>query len=203
MTKNTPNPEAQVAELAFKKYSRGKSANRLNDEILQLSEITRLAEAQLALEREIQATQATLEGQVKRLNQVRLELLPAALNEAGLRELRLASGHRVQLAMDYTCSLTGRYRDPAVAWLKAEGLEDVISYDVVESFGPRDVKQLERLRKALLKLGVGFSEKENVNTATFKALVRERLEAGEQVPLGELGVTAIESTKITAPPKRR
>lgn len=167
-----------------------------------LNELTRLANRQLELEAQVAALQHQLDLATKQLNIVRCDLLPAALADAGANSFTLASGHKVELSTDYTCSLGGKNREAAAKWLRSVNLQALITCDVVEQFSLEDTAQLEKLRKVLQRAGIPWKENENViNTGTFKAVVRERLAAGDNIPIADFGMIELNYAKITPPKK--
>lgn len=169
-----------------------------------LAAVARLARRQLDLEAVVAAAEEELKRQQKALFDVRCLELPEALSACGLSKVTLSTGEVVEVRTEYYCSLTGQYRAPAIAWLQANGLTSIITQDVIASFGKDESKKAAALLKLLGTKrfkGVPAKLQENVNTATFKALVREKIEAGEAVPVDELGVTVQDAAKIT-PPRR-
>lgn len=175
----------------------------LEEDTAALAAIAMLAQTQLRLEADLALLNAQVEAKQKELNQIRLEALPAALHEAKLKDFTLESGYKIELFTDYRASLNGQYREPAIKWLEQNKLESIITREIVQIFTRGDEKGVAKLRKILEKAGVPFSEKEQVNTGTFKAVVKEMLEQGTPVPLSEIGVVATEMTKISAPKKGR
>ena len=171
-------------------------------ETAKLAAIAELANKQLRLEEEIAAIQDNLQYTQKKLDQIRREALPAAMEEAGLIEFTLETGQKITLSTIYTASLTGQYREPAVNWLVRNGMENIISRNFIQTFARGETKDSESWRRYLLSAGIPFIEREDVNTGTFKAIIREFLEDGKDVPLAELGVTALTATVITTPKKR-
>jgi hypothetical protein len=185
---------------AWEKAAGGKPAEASKGD---LQKAAALALRQLKLEAEILAAQEALKKLVASYDAIRLKELPEVLSLSGLGEFTLSSGHKISVAREYFCSLTGQYKVPAMEWLKKNDLDEIITHDVKVSFGkgfkPAHVKKLMQLVASFETASA--QEADNVNTATFKAVVREKLEKGEQVPTETIGVTVQDAAKIT-PPKR-
>ena len=96
----------------------------------------------------------------------------------------------------YYCSLTGKHKQPAIDWLRQEGHDAVISRDFTAQFGRGEDQQADRLAKLLRQRKVAFKEAENVNTGTFKAIIKEMVEGGRRVPLVKLGVRVVPTSTI-------
>lgn len=168
-----------------------------------LKRISQLARKQLKLAREVEALEERAKVKRAAHEEVATRLLPDALAEAGVAALTLKDGSKIEVKPNYYCSLTGKYHDPAIQWLRKKGLDDLITQTVGAVFGKGEDKAAERVRKLLAKANVPFKTEEKVNSGSFKALVRELIENGEQVPHTDLGVTIIDMAKITPPKPRR
>lgn len=171
---------------------------------MDLKAIASAAQLQLRLESEIAALGEQLAAKTKELDAVRLKQLPEALSAAGMSTFTLSTGEKIEVKRDYYCSLTGQYKLPAMNWLREEGHDDIISHEVKVSFGRGyKKKDLDALLKLVQKFGnAQAQENDAVNTATFKALVKEQLEKGEVIDYAALGVTIIDAAKITAPKRK-
>ncbi len=88
-------------------------------------------------------------------------------------------------------------RRTSLCWLRSNGLGDIIKNDITVSFGrDEDNKAAEY---ANLARGQGFepTQKLKVEPMTLKALVRERIEAGKDMPMDIFNVFVGNRTKIT------
>jgi hypothetical protein len=82
-------------------------------------------------------------------------------------------------------------------WLRDNGLGDIIKNDITVSFGRHEDK--EAVDYANLAKGQGFepTQKLKVEPMTLKALVRERIEAGKEMPMDIFNVFVGNRTKLT------
>ena len=135
-----------------------------------------------ALEDEIKNDEELIKKKKKNLEQISGELIPTLLSEMGLSSLKLADGSSVDVKQHYSASISVANREKAYSWLRQNDLGDIIKNEISVSFGRgEDNKAAEY---ANLAKGQGFqpTQKLKVEPMTLKALVRERIEAGKQVP---------------------
>ena len=85
----------------------------------------------------------------------------------------------------------------AFNWLRNNGLGDLIKNEITVSFGRNEDNKA--LAYANLAQGQGFQpfQKLKVEPMTLKALVRERIESGKDMPSDLFNVFAGNKTKIT------
>ena len=124
------------------------------------------------------------------------EVIPTLLSEMGLSSLKLADGSAVDVKPYYAANISLKNRESAYSWLRQNGLGDIIKNEVSVSFGRgEDNKAAEY---ANLAKGQGFqpTQKLKVEPMTLKALVRERIEAGKDMPTDIFNVFAGNRTTI-------
>lgn len=182
------------------------TASREKLSTAKLKGLTALGNEMLKLEKSMAKQSEAMKKLVARYDEIRLKEIPALLLETGAESVTLKGGWKIELKRDYFCSLTGKYRDPALAWLRANDLASLISRDVTASFGKGQEKQAEALLKLLAQkrfAATAVAANENVNTGTFKAVVREKLENGEKVPTDKIGVTIQDAARVIAPKAKK
>ena len=134
------------------------------------------------LEDEVKADEQALKDKEKEIERISGEVIPTLLSEMGLSSLKLADGSAVDVKPYYSANISIKNRESAYNWLRQNGLGDIIKNEISVSFGRgEDNKAAEY---ANLAKGQGFqpTQKLKVEPMTLKALVRERIEAGQQVP---------------------
>ena len=127
----------------------------------------------------LQATETDLkaaEEQVKKLKKevdhLSGEVIPTMMQEMNLATLKLADGSAVEVKPVYGASIPVAKKEEAFNWLRSNGLGDLIKNEV----------PVQKLK---------------VEPMTLKALVRERIEAGQDMPSDLFNVFAGNRTKIT------
>jgi len=133
--------------------------------------------------------------------------VPQMMEEMHITKLKLKDGESVEIKKIYGASISqGRNesdsdflsrREKAFTWLRNQGLGDIIKNDVSVTFGMGEDDKAQQY--AVLARGQGFEpvQKIGVHPMTLKAVVRERLEAGQEMPSDLFKTYAGNSTKIT------
>jgi hypothetical protein len=150
-----------------------------------------------ALEDEVNANEELLKNKKKELERISGEIIPTLLSEMGLSSLKLADGSAVDVKPYYAANISLKNREAAYNWLRSNGLGDIIKNEITVSFGrDEDNKAAEY---ANLAKGQGYqpTQKLKVEPMTLKALVRERLENGKEMPSDIFNVFVGNRTKIT------
>ena len=139
--------------------------------------------------REMQAVQSAIEqdekqikDKKKHLEHLSGEVIPTMLSEMGLSFLKLADGSSVEVKTNYSATITQAKKEEAFNWLRENGLGDIIKNEISVSFGRNEDNKAADY--AELAKGQGFqpTQKMKVEPMTLKALVRERTEAGKEMP---------------------
>ena len=150
-----------------------------------------------AMEDLIKTMEEALKNKKKDLERVSGEIIPTLLSEMGLSSLKLADGSAVDVKPYYSATISIANREKAYNWLRLNGLGDIIKNEISVSFGRNeDTKAAEY---ADLAKGHGYqpTQKLKVEPMTLKALVRERVEAGKEMPTDIFNVFVGSRTKIT------
>ena len=110
------------------------------------------------------------------------EVIPTMMAEMGLSHLKLMDGSSVDVKPNYSASISIANREAAFGWLRNNGLGDIIKNEISVSFGRNEDNKAADY--AALAEGQGFQpqQKLKVEPMTLKALVRERIEAGKEMP---------------------
>lgn len=177
---------------------------------LSLQEIVMLAERQVQLEDEVEALEAQLELRKSELREVAENKLPKYLADAGLTGLPLRGGLQVEIVESVQVGIPPETRDAAHAWLREQGLGDVIKRVVSVSFGKGEDADANRLLEHIRNREVagdlrngGVSNEEKVHPSTLKSLIRERLREGQAVPTALFKLFVGNVAKIKRPRERR
>ena len=125
------------------------------------------------------------------------EVIPTMMQEMNLSTLKLSDGSSVEVKPIYGASISPAKKEEAFNWLRSNGLGDLIKNEITVSFGRNEDNKAAEY--AVLAQGQGYQpvQKLKVEPMTLKALVRERLEAGQEMPTELFNVFAGNRTKIT------
>jgi hypothetical protein len=149
------------------------------------------------LEDSIVAKEEELKQLKQQADAVSGEVIPTMMQELNISTLKLADGSAVEVKPVYGASISAEKKEEAFEWLRSNGLGDLIKNEVTVSFGRNEDNKA--IAYATLAQGQGFqpSQKLKVEPMTLKALVRERLESGKEMPTELFNVFAGNRTKIT------
>ena len=125
------------------------------------------------------------------------EVIPTMMQEMNLSTLKLSDGSSVEVKPIYGASISPAKKEEAFNWLRNNGLGDLIKNEITVSFGRNEDNKAADY--AVLAQGQGYQpvQKLKVEPMTLKALVRERLESGQEMPTELFNVFAGNRTKIT------
>ena len=135
----------------------------------------------------------SLADQVQRLEGL---LSRIEMSEMGLAELKLQDGSHLKVSTSYRATITEANKEAAFNWLRDNGLGDIIKNEISVSFGRNEDNKAADY--AELAKGQGFqpTQKMKVEPMTLKALVRERIEAGKEMPTEIFGIFSENKTTI-------
>ena len=124
------------------------------------------------------------------------EVIPTMMSEMGLSELKLQDGSHLKVSTSYKAHITEANKEAAYNWLRNNGLGDIIKNEISVSFGRGE--DIKAAHYAELAKGQGLqpTQKLKVEPMTLKALVRERIEAGKDMPTEIFGVFSENKTTI-------
>ena len=163
------------------------AAKSLSDKVIELKNLEdEIANAEKSVSK--------LKEQAKQLSQFEI---PTMMEEMHITKLKLKDGESVEIKKIYGASIPQEHQEAAFTWLRDNDLGDIIKNDITVTFGRgEDNKAAEY---AILAQGQGYEpvQKIGVHPQTLKAVVRERLEAGQEMPSDLFKTYAGNSTKIT------
>ena len=150
-----------------------------------------------ACDKSIEEMEAKLKNLKKSRDILSGEVIPTMMQEMNISTLKLADGSSVEVKPVYGASITTANKEAAFKWLRENGLGDLIKNEITVSFGRNEDNKAQQY--AVLAKGQGFEpvQKLKVEPMTLKALVRERLESGQEMPSDLFNVFAGNRTKVT------
>ena len=144
----------------------------LSDQVLKLR----------AMEDQLKIMEDALKTKKKEIDRVSGEVIPTMLSEMGLSQLKLADGSSVDVKPFYSATISAQNKDRAYSWLRTNGLGDIIKNDISVSFGRNEDNKAAKYAELAKSNGYQPTQKLKVEPMTLKALVRERIEAGKEMP---------------------
>ena len=110
------------------------------------------------------------------------EVIPTMLSEMGLSYLKLQDGSSIEVKTNYSATITQANKEKAFKWLRENGLGDIIKNEISVSFGRNEDNKAADYAELAKGQGLEPMQKLKVEPMTLKALVRERIEAGKEMP---------------------
>ena len=169
-------------------------------EIIEKTDISTLSRYCLMLQ-DLEDKISNAEDNVKKLKEeadkISSEIIPNLLAEQGLSSLKLADGSGVEVKKSYSCTVKKDNIESAYKWLRENGLGDIIKNEVAVTFGKGEDNKAEKLLNLAVQEGYEPQQKSKVEPMTLKALFRERVEAGLDMPSDSFNTFVKDQTKIS------
>ena len=146
--------------------------NKLADKIKELQ----------AVEKAIELDEKQIKEKKKHLEYLSGEIIPTMLSEMGLSSLKLQDGSSVEVKTNYSATITQANKEAAFNWLRENGLGDIIKNEISVSFGRNEDNKAADYAELAKGQGLEPKQKLKVEPMTLKALVRDRIEAGKEMP---------------------
>ena len=135
-----------------------------------------------ALQKRLELQEDNLKSTKKQIDHLSGEVIPTMMSEMGLSHLKLMDGSSVDVKPNYSASISIANREAAFGWLRNNGLGDIIKNEISVSFGRNEDNKAADYANLAESQGYQPQQKLKVEPMTLKALVRERLEAGKEMP---------------------
>ena len=146
--------------------------NKLADKIKELQ----------AQQEQLQIQEDAVKQKKKDIEYLSGEVIPTMLSEMGLSFLKLQDGSSVEVKTNYSATITQAKKEEAFKWLRENGLGDIIKNEISVSFGRNEDNKAADYAELAKSRGLDPMQKLKGEPMTLKALVRERMEAGKEMP---------------------
>ena len=133
-------------------------------------------------QKEIETQEEALKQKKKDFEHLSAEVIPTMMAEMGLSHLKLMDGSSVDDKPNYSASITIANKDAAFQWLRDNNLGDIIKNEISVSFGRNEDNKAADYASLASERGYQPTQKLKVEPMTLKALVRERIENGKEMP---------------------
>ena len=149
-----------------------------------------------SLQTRLELQEDNIKNTKKELERISGEIIPTMMAEMGLAELKLQDGSHLKVSTSYKATITEANREAAFNWLRNNGLGDIIKNEILVSFGRNEDNKAADYAALAQERGFQPTQKLKVEPMTLKALVRERIEAGKDMPTEIFGVFTENKTTI-------
>ena len=124
------------------------------------------------------------------------EIIPTMMSEMGFSELTLKDNTKLKVTTSYKAHISEANKEMAFNWLRNNGLGDIIKNEISVSFGRNEDNKAADYATLAKERGFQPTQKMKVEPMTLKALVRERIEKGKEMPTEIFGVFTENKTTI-------
>ena len=166
------------------------------DDLPVLIELRKAADEAADIDDQIEAVEADLKELKRRRHELRSKTMPDMMDEVGLSEFASVDGVNAGIKFVMTRDVVGSFpRDEqraaaAVKWLEDNGGDGIIKTKMSVHF-PREAHQVAIDLAKRISNQCNPIVESTVHPQTLRKFARERFEAGEDVDLDTLGLTAI------------
>jgi hypothetical protein len=164
-----------------------------------VKDLSKLCDEKINLDAKITEAKQLLKNLEDNEKQISQELIPEALQEAGVSSLTLKDGSKVEVRPKYAARIPIKHTDEAFNYLKSKGHDDIIKNEIIIRFGRGEEDKATALVKELDKRGLMPDQKRRIEPMTLKGFVREQIEKGTDLPQDKFGVYIYYDTKIIKP----
>lgn len=161
-----------------------------------IASISRLAQEYIKAEGEVDRLEKQLKAAKSRFDNIRDKLLPEAMDNAQTKGFTLQDGRKLSLGEEMTCSVPAKRKAEILKKLREDGHGDLISNVLTVEIDKGKDNKAAALEDEAKKLGFTPEREESVNTGTLKALLKKRVEDGEDVDLSFFGAHLVRRAKI-------
>ena len=149
-----------------------------------------------AMQKQLEIQEEAIKEKKKQIQHISGEVIPTMMSEMGLAELKLHDGSHLKVSTSYKAHISEANKEAAYNWLRENGLGDIIKNEISVSFGRNEDNKAADYAELAKSNGFQPTQKMKVEPMTLKALVRERIEAGKEMPTEIFGVYSENKTTI-------
>jgi hypothetical protein len=121
--------------------------------------------------------------------------IPALMQEVGFEQIKMKDGRYLTLKEEISCAITAVKEQACFNWLRDNGFGTYVKCNLIVPFDDPQAAAVEAARFEAELVPVAL--KEAVNPASLKALLKERLAAGYEVPMDLFSVFPYNVVKLT------
>jgi len=147
------------------------------------------------IEKQIEDAEQHLKAVKLEKHKLSTENIPALMDEMGMDRVDV-DGLTVTRKMIVHASIPSERKEEAFAWLRENGLDDIIKNDVTCSFGKGEDNLAGDVVGILHEKGFDPRTKTHVHPSTLKAFVKERVTDGKPINLDMFGAFIANAAQI-------
>ena len=149
------------------------------------------------LEDEIKADEEKLKQKKEAADKISEQVIPEIMESMKLKTMKLHDGSAIEVKEIYSATIPVDKREGAFNWLRNNDLGDLIKNEITVSFGRNEDNKAREYANLAESNGYQPQQKLKVEPMTLKALYRERVEKGKDLPSEHFNLFKGNKTKIT------
>lgn len=154
-----------------------------------IERVTSLANQLVTSKKEVADAEKALADAKATMLRLEREDLPELMAEIGITSVKLDSGDVIEIREDCDAKITEANKPKALHWLLKNNFGGIIKTQVNIAFGKGEHEKADAAYQMLRQsFDKDVSLEEGVHPQTLKAFVKERLAAGDPLPLDLFGV---------------
>jgi len=142
----------------------------------------------LELEKQVIDAEENLSKLKNKCRDYQERIIPEMMQEAGVSQLVLTNGKKVNVKPFYGAKIPESRIDEAFSWLRQKGHGDMIKNTVTATLDRGQDNQVSELIKVCQQHGFKYNQKMKVEPMTLKAFAREQVEKGQELPFDLFGI---------------
>jgi len=165
----------------------------------QLRDVGVLAEQlrqDLLLIAQLEAQVADVKSGVKRLQE---DLLPTAMELAGMKDFTLKDGSKVKVEDSLFISIRAEKRGETFEWMKDHGHGSIVKHVISAEFGRGDDDKAKALTTLLEQNDVEFQDAQDVHWQTLRKWAKDEMAEGRHPPEELFSMLELQIATIKAP----
>lgn len=164
-----------------------------------LAALSALINTQIELEDKLNDLERQSDETKFKLREISEKRIPELMLSLNIKTITHESGAGVSCEKYYAGSISEERAPAAFAWLRDNDLDSLIKRSITVDYGKGEDEAADMLSAELEEKGLGFKDKASVHPQTLKALIKERIEGGLEMPTDIFGVVTGMKTKIKRP----
>ena len=144
--------------------------------------ISELANQLVGVEGDIEKAETLLTLLKERKRNLSEDLLPSAMEEAGMKEFTLSDGSHIKVKPEVYCSIKSDQKENTYEWLDQNGHGSIVKHVIKTEFGRGENETAQALATLLSENGYDFTDGKDVHWQTLRRWAKDELEAGRRPP---------------------
>lgn len=116
------------------------------------------------------------------------EIIPSLMTENGFTSVTLDDGRKLSYKEEYFAHISKANTPAAMAWLRANGLADIIKNEYKISFSANQTDKAQQFESLLKMSGNEYTNNQAVHPSTLKSMVNRFIAEGNMPPQDIFGI---------------